>query len=67
MSWASELVPRETTLREIVRDLALALRSYKDSSLTPAEILGFLLLRLVQRLSYARGWSDGRKSMATGA
>ena len=59
-SWTYDtLRPPKLTLYNVWKDLTWHYRRYKSHDLGTRTIIGFLLLRMLQRISYNVGWNRG--------
>ena len=62
-SWSYRtLRPPRLTIPNLARDLAWHFQLYRRRGLSTERVVAFLLLRIVQRVSYNVGWREGAKA-----
>lgn len=59
MSWMPDLQPLRP--RDVWRDLRECHVEYRYAGIPARQRFVFLVLRLLQRLAYFRGWQEGRR------
>ena len=60
LSWTYNILkPPKITVKNVYKDIKYHIKLYKGEKLSFRTILGFIFLRLSQRLFYTLGWKKG--------